>query len=159
MEATISSIWSEVEETWPKNLYKEFSVEIQEAGLDIQKMKTLVETTQHGLETRLAAVDARAEHGPFSSTGTGVGGVKPPKFDRSACSTAILRLCQSTTGYDTKKSMYLLAILQGWTAKVLHDFSMGAAYEETTGAFEDCCGDHHLSAEYHFQLERRTQLW
>jgi hypothetical protein len=58
---------------------------------------------QRGLETRLADVDARAEHEPFSSTGTGVGGVKPPKFHGSTCSTAILRLWQWTTGCNTKR--------------------------------------------------------
>jgi hypothetical protein len=69
--------------TQTKNLCEELDSEIQEARIDIQITKTLVETMGHGLNTRLAEVEVRTEHGACRRTGTGVGGVKPPKFDRS----------------------------------------------------------------------------
>jgi hypothetical protein len=65
-----------------KDIHEDLDLRIQGTQVEIETMKTLVETMWHGLKTRQGEVKAQAWCGSCSRTGTNVGIVQPPKFNR-----------------------------------------------------------------------------
>jgi hypothetical protein len=59
---------------------------------------------------------------------------------------------------SSKKTMHLLATLQGWAAEVLYGVLKKGTYKETTEALESGYRDHHMAAGYGSQMKARTQL-
>jgi BMFP domain-containing protein YqiC len=145
--------------------------------------RTLVETTWHELEakiakvtddytqgldlmrrefeTQLKEVEARAARRVSANIGTDAGRVETPKFDEST-SWAVLCLQFEAVARHYKwahcvKATRLVAALQGEASDVLHGVPERAMYEETVEALEDRFGYHHMAAAYHSQLKARTQ--
>jgi hypothetical protein len=79
--------------------------------------KALVEATQHEVLTQLKEVKAWTECSAYQRTGTGLGAVKPPKFDESA-SRAVFRLqfdmiAEHKYWAPRERATYLIADFQG----------------------------------------------
>jgi hypothetical protein len=107
-------------------------------------VRTVAEAMWHGLETRLAEVKARLEHGYCDITETIVGRVEMPVFSRSTfwavCCCQFETLAEDSKWALCTKAMYLLAALQGWASNHLQGVCKGVTYEETIRALEDCFG-------------------
>jgi BMFP domain-containing protein YqiC len=143
-----------------KKLREEFDAGTQATLSDMQTIKILVQTTCHVLETRLAEVEARPDHGLCGSTGTVVWTGKPPKFDGST-SWVVFRRLEALEQYkweQREKATYLLAALQSRAAEALHGVHTGETYEERIEALESRYGDNNLVAAYCSRLKARNQL-
>jgi hypothetical protein len=77
--------------------------------------------------------------------------VKPPKFDGST-SWAVFHQFEASAIHNDwtprEKAAYLLGVLQGQTADILHSVPAKASYEDIVGALQDRFGDYQLAAVY-----------
>jgi hypothetical protein len=95
------------------------------------------------------------------SAGTNADKVKPPTFDGSTSWAVFHRQFDAAAIHNDwtpgEKNSYLLSVLQGQAADVLHSVPAGPSYEDIVGALRDRYRDHQLAADYRSHLKARVQ--
>lgn len=105
--------------------------------------KTMIDTTQRGLEAKIVEVKAHAKS--RRGTGTSAGTAKPPNFDGTTSWAIFWHQFETVAKHNC------------WATNVLHEDPKGATYDETLEALDDRFGDHHLVTAYQSHLEARNQ--
>jgi hypothetical protein len=120
-----------------------------------------IEDTRREFETQLAAVETRTRRAGGSGPGANTSTAKPRKFEGVTSWTVFHRQFDAATVQNNwtpnEKVSYLLSVLQGQAANILHTVPAGATYEDIIGAPRDCFGDHQLAAAYRVQLKARVR--
>jgi hypothetical protein len=128
----------------------------------LEDMRHVLEDSRLDLETQLADVEAWKRRAGDGNVRANVNNVKPPKFDGSTSWTVFHRQFESAAIHNhwtpKEKGAYLLSVLQGKAADILHNVPAEASYEDIVGSLPDRFRNHQQVATYRSQLKARDQM-